>query len=875
MSELIKRLSSDGKFMLIRNWWHWLKLKLRSKSVAGAYLIFALVVLLATTLFWSINSANIQLGNADQLIYTDLMKSISTFQAAALSGQHAFLIKWPLFLLVHIFGTSRASYTTLTVLTVLATVLLFVLILRRIERRPLVLGTLCLALASVLLVIPAQPYAGGILPVNMAMLATRNIEYIIFIGSLGLIVFFPRLKCWQFWCGIIALSFLDASDKLFLGLSLGSALLVLVTYSLTHHWKLVSDSGRWLVGCLGAALGATGILWVINVSHLTHILNQSSANPYQLVQNLKDVVLGVIYAISGLLTNLGANPAFDAITIRSFPHLLLERLFSLGGLAFVINLVIAVIGVAAISLLLWSSFKTKKRSKFISWDNWTFLTLWLIWTVVVAIILFIFTNHDYEVDARYLTICLFAVFMAIAVVGRRYKWPTKRWLSIGGILLIGIISGFISASRTFQDQNHAMAEDNNRDSLIIEALQHHSVSALVGDYWRVVPTELQSHNQLKILPLSSCTQPLSILSSSSWNINLNTHSFAYLLSFDRSLTNFPSCSLQQVVGQYGRPNASILIAGTLANPKEELLLYDRGAHHSSPISTTAPASTILPIPISQLPNTSCQAPTVLNLVAHEDDDLLFMNPTILQDIQAGYCVRTVYLTAGDGGQGQYYWLDREQGDEAAYNLMDGQVSNIWVSRIVSLPDQEYITVANPRGNTNVSLIYMHLPDGNLKGQGFSSTHFESLVKLESGQDKILQTVDGQSNYTDSQLVDALVNLMFAYQPTIINTQANYVNAQYPDHSDHMAVGRYVKRAYKLYETEQYANQVTIPIKFYIGYPARTMPQNVFGTLLTEKEAAFLAYAKFDNGACQSLILCTTTKSHTYGNYLIREYQNPY
>jgi LmbE family N-acetylglucosaminyl deacetylase len=496
-----------------------------------------------------------------------------------------------------------------------------------------------------------------------------------------------------------------------------------------------------------------------------------------------------------------------------------------------------------------------------------------VWSTFVAIALFIFTNHDYAVDARYLTICLFAVFMTIAVLVRRYSWPTKRWLLIGGVLLIGIVSGLISASQTFQDQNQAMADINNRDSRIVEALHHHPVNVLVGDYWRVVPTELQSHNQLHILPLSSCSQPTAVLDSSIWDINLNTHSFAYLLSFDRSLTHYPSCSVQQVVNQYGRPNASILIAGTLAKPKEELLFYDRGAHHSSAVSTDQSTSTVLPIPISQLPHTTCQGPTALDFVAHEDDDLLFMNPTILQDIQAGYCIRTVYLTAGDGGLGEYYWLDREQGDEAAYNIMDGKPTNIWISRIVALTNQEYITVVNPKGNSNVSLIYMHLPDGNLKGQGFPSTRYESLAKLESGQNKVLNTVDEQSTYTDTQLVNALVTLMYTYQPTIINTQANYVSSQFPDHSDHMAVGRYVKRAYKIYETEQYANQVTIPIKFYIGYPIRTMPQNVFGAVLTEKEAAFFAYAKFDGGVCQSSTQCAKTQS--YGDYLVREYQNPY
>ena len=39
----------------------------------------------------------------------------------------------------------------------------------------------------------------------------------------------------------------------------------------------------------------------------------------------------------------------------------------------------------------------------------------------------------------------------------------------------------------------------------------------------------------------------------------------------------------------------------------------------------------------------------LNIVAHEDDDLLFTNPDELTSIRAGFPVRTVFITAGDAG----------------------------------------------------------------------------------------------------------------------------------------------------------------------------------------------------------------------------------
>lgn len=58
------------------------------------------------------------------------------------------------------------------------------------------------------------------------------------------------------------------------------------------------------------------------------------------------------------------------------------------------------------------------------------------------------------------------------------------------------------------------------------------------------------------------------------------------------------------------------------------------------------------------------------------DDLLFLSPDLLHDIQAGRCVRTVYLTAGDAGRGERYWLGREDGVRAAYAQMAG-VADRW------------------------------------------------------------------------------------------------------------------------------------------------------------------------------------------------------
>ena len=166
---------------------------------------------------------------------------------------------------------------------------------------------------------------------------------------------------------------------------------------------------------------------------------------------------------------------------------------------------------------------------------------------------------------------------------------------------------------------------------------------------------------------------------------------------------------------------------------------------------------------------------------------------------------------------------------------------------------------------------MHLPDGNLQGQGFSSSDFESLVKLENGQIKVINSVDNQSYYTSAQLINALSMLMNIYQPSGINTQSDVVGTQYPDHSDHLTVNWFVRQAYKQFETQKYANQVTIPIKYYIGYPIHEMAANVSGEALEAKEAVFLTYAKYDSHACQTLQTCL--QNPAYNAYLTRQYQS--
>lgn len=859
---------SAARLQLVR--WH----VLLSVWLARTYLLLAFLALLTTTTLWAYMGAQVHQSNADHLANVYLVEDRTTFHEATFPGQHTFLIKWPLFWLVKVFGATPSAFTWTTVGVVLATVLVVAGVLFSIERRPLRLGSLYLALASILLVVPAQPYAGGILPVNMAMITTRNIEYALYIVALIFLVLTPRLRSWRFWVGAIILGLLVASDKLFLSLSIGGALAACVVYALWQRWRLVTLAARWFVFGIIAAIIASATLFAVNGMKWTHIASGSELSPYGFAHTAKGLELGTVYAGLGLLSNFGANPADDTRLLREIPYQAHQQYLSWGGLALVVNLLVFLSGTfAMLRMLGWSLRGSHIDEQQLGKSGR--LALVLSWTAIAACGIFIASNHYYPVDARYLTIVVFAVVVAGTVVQRVVQIHIKVLIITAVVLGLSLMSGLYMATRNFNVEQAALATVTTRNEVVADALTHHPVRTLVGDYWRVLPIKLAAQNQLNVTPLNDCTTPRDILSSRTWQPDLEKTSFAYLLSLDPNLTNSPRCNLQQVFDAYGKPNASVVVAGSLSEPNELLLFYDRGAHHSAPTGSGSPQSvaTVVPITPEEMPYITCSGPTIMNVVAHQDDDLLFMSPNLLHDVKLGHCVRTVYVTAGDAGADSFYWLARERGAEAAYSTMLNS-SALWIQRIVKLSDSSFITVANPKGNPRISLIFMHLPDGNVRGTGFAASHFESLDRLKDGQIAGLRSVDGSSLYNADQLTAVLTQLMTIYQPAEIRTQSGLISKTAPDHSDHMAVGYFTSLAYRAYESQHFENAVTIPLRYYVGYPTRTMLENVSGSDLVEKEQVLFAYAKYDGGVCSSEESCQR-QPNNYRSYLRRQYVNGY
>ncbi len=230
----------------------------------------------------------------------------------------------------------------------------------------------------------------------------------------------------------------------------------------------------------------------------------------------------------------------------------------------------------------------------------------------------------------------------------------------------------------------------------------------------------------------------------------------------------------------------------------------------------------------------------MQVVAHEDDDLLFQNPDILHDIDAGRCVRTVFVTAGDAAQGELYWKSRENGSRAAYAHMAG-VANTWTTVDAGVPGHAIrlqTLVAAPQ----VSLVFLRLPDGNRTGSGLAIHDRESLMRLWLGQITSIGAVDGSAQYTESSLRATLAALMTSFGPTTVRTQDWTIPFRHGDHADHTATALIARQA-----SQDYGAAHTL--LSYGGYPMWTRLANVTGTDLKAKESTFLAYAGHDRELC--------------------------
>ncbi|MCX5196947.1 PIG-L family deacetylase [Streptomyces sp. NBC_00249] len=245
---------------------------------------------------------------------------------------------------------------------------------------------------------------------------------------------------------------------------------------------------------------------------------------------------------------------------------------------------------------------------------------------------------------------------------------------------------------------------------------------------------------------------------------------------------------------------------------------------------------------------STTAGTVVQVVAHPDDDLFFMNPDLSRSLQAGTQLTTAYLTSGEadgrnearGGEAKdpeqpadrtHYAEARQNGIRSAYAQMaTGDRTSAWRRTVIPTTGggqaELDVLIARPQ----VNLVWLQLREARSP----AGDNPDSLRGLWNGAVPALgaQLTSGtpvrqQFSYTKDQLTESIAGILALYRPTTIRMQdptpGRYADTgKYTDHQDHMYGARFVQAATALY-AERVADRPHFSVQNYLGYHNGTLP----------------------------------------------------
>lgn len=237
-------------------------------------------------------------------------------------------------------------------------------------------------------------------------------------------------------------------------------------------------------------------------------------------------------------------------------------------------------------------------------------------------------------------------------------------------------------------------------------------------------------------------------------------------------------------------------------------------------------------------------PSHLQVVAHPDDDMLFMSPDVPLAIRSGARVTTVFLTAGESDvqPPADYAASRQAGARAAFAAMAG-VADDWTRSALDLPGGRSAELHRLRGRPSVGLVFLGLPDDN------DPRARHALSRLWRNPAHRVETVAATgsvvpvTSYDRGSVIDALIRLRELFAPTLVRTQDPRPDPRHQqqwgsahDHPDHLASARF---------TEAALIGSDLPLLHYRDYNVADAPPNLPERVVAGKRAVFARYAEHD------------------------------
>ncbi|MFF5451538.1 PIG-L family deacetylase [Streptomyces sp. NPDC012950] len=275
------------------------------------------------------------------------------------------------------------------------------------------------------------------------------------------------------------------------------------------------------------------------------------------------------------------------------------------------------------------------------------------------------------------------------------------------------------------------------------------------------------------------------------------------------------------------------------------------------------------------------AASVMQVVAHPDDDLFFMNPDIAQSLHSGSPLASVYLTAGesDGVNARPrdaagteadkagYAEARQNGIRAAYaEMATGARTSPWDRVSIPTAGGAWAELDTLRAKPHVKLVWLQIREaGSISGDRPHSLNglWHGRVTELGSQLSAGTPAAADFSYNKDQVVETLTGLLERFRPTFVRMQdptpGTYPGTgAYRDHQDHLYGARFVQEALARYAERP--GHPHVGVQNYLGYPTSALPHTLDAEAAGAKLKTLETYAWLDGVAdCGTLAGCGDLK----------------
>ncbi|MFM0672768.1 PIG-L family deacetylase [Paraburkholderia sediminicola] len=239
----------------------------------------------------------------------------------------------------------------------------------------------------------------------------------------------------------------------------------------------------------------------------------------------------------------------------------------------------------------------------------------------------------------------------------------------------------------------------------------------------------------------------------------------------------------------------------------------------------------------------CGAGTLVTVVAHLDDDLLFVDPAISERLDAGWCITTVHLIGGANGADFAYVQTRERASRLAYARMAG-VPDEWLESNVTIAGKlvhQMVLKAKPQ----VRLVELRLPGGAVRG---GRVPLGLLWEQHATISTYPMNADGSVRVKyDRDALSATLKVILA-QATLIYT-LNPDTVPFIEHPDHIYSARITRHVAQTLGKG-------VPIVYHVTYPTGGWPGNLPAAEVQRKRDIVASYFSIDG----------SESSHVFGEF---------